>query len=527
MTSASAAPRSLVTQVRTAAAAEVAALGGIPGGPWPVLAAAAVLGVAFAVPSLGYTTLWSESLPLILVALALGVVGRAPGMVFTVAFGLIDLALAPGRLTDQSPEVLFGRFGTLVVLGTLVVALPSLARIAESWLLARLRVRGSALSAPRIAAAAVAAALLGFLALGWTEAAYLFVRGAFVDNTPIDTAVAVFDAQWPLVVAAAVVFALVRSLALRPRLAVDADLLPLLPNPAAGTPAWIALTAVRTVVSLAMLRGIISGPVDLVVLLAALIGAPVLVLGLGRSSAGTALQSVPFGARLIAAFVVMFGVALVLFRLPAEPMLGSSSLPVIAAVAIGTLVFAVLAGLPPRADATPSGAGFPAVPRGAAAALGILAFGTLVLARPAPVAAKCHIVITVNVAYVAPHPATRAEADGLADCAADAGSWAFGAAFGGPAAQMAGFMAAMAQGAMATVGSMVGGFMMSNGALIAGGEAVASAFGIGGSQDAPGSYPPPYPDAPADPPSYPAPPPPPYDAPDAPGTYPAPPPNSY
>lgn len=527
MTSASAAPRPLVAQVRATAMAETAALRGIPGGPWPVLAASAALGAVFAIVPLGYSALWSESLVLILVALALGVVGRAPGLAFTIVFGVVDLALAPGRLNDQTPEVLFGRFGTLVMLGMLAVPLPSLARVTESWLLSRLRVRGQALSGGRIAAALIGAAVLAFLALGWTEAAYLFVRGAFVDNTPTDTAVAVVDGQWGVVVGAAAVLALARSLALRPRLAQDPDLLPLVPSAPAGTPVWVGLLVVRTVVSLAILRGLVSGPVDVVILLVGLVGAPLLVLLLGRSGLGASLQAIPFGIRLIAAFVVMFGVALVLFRLPPEAMLGSESLPIVAAVAIGALVFAALAGLAPRSAASDAGRGLPAVPRGAAAGLMALAFGTLILARPAPAAAACHITITVNVAYVAPGSAPAAASDSLADCASDAGSWALGAMFGGPAAQMAGMVAAMAQGAFASASEMATGLVVAGGPLVTAAAIVASDTSFGGSQDAPGNYPPPYPDAPPDPGSYPAPPPPPYSEPDPQGTYPAPPPNTY
>jgi hypothetical protein len=527
MTSAHAAPRPVVDQLRAAAAVEVGALRSLPGGPWPVLAASAGLGAVFAVARLGYSALWSESLAVILVALALGVVGRAPGVAFTVVFAVLDLALAPGRLRDQTPEVLFGRFGTLVMLGTLAVALPSLGRVVESWLLARLRVLGSAMSVPRVAAAVLAAALLGLLVLGWTEAANLFVRGGFVDNTPTDPAVAVLDGQWTVVVAAAAFLSLMRSMALRPRLADDPDLLPLLPSAPVGSPAWIGLTLVRTVVSLALLRGLVSGPVDVVILLAALIGAPLLVLALGRSRLSATLQGVPFGFRLVAAFVLTFVVAVVLFRLPPEPMLGSASFPIVAAVAIGALVFAGLAGVPPSTATTPSGRGLPVVPRAAAAVVSIVAFGTLLLARPAPVAAACHIEITVNAAYVAPASATPPPSGSIADCAADAGTWGLGMMFGGPGGQMAGLLAAMAQGAIASAGAAVSGFMAANAPLIAGVGAVASGLGLGGSPEAPGNYPPPYPDAPPDPGSYPAPPAPPYGEPDPPGTYPAPPPNKY
>ncbi len=232
----------------------------------PLLAIAAGLGVGWARP--GYTSIYGESLAVIAILVAIGTFGRTIGALTAIAYGAADLAhfLAIPDATigaQVSRDTFLGRLAALEALWIAIVVVPSVARQIEALLEAR---GGDGLPS-RVAGAAAGGVVAGAGMYLWSNVMPYLIRPAFKYSPPPQ----VLQPQaHPQVMAVAVGAAYVLvALALRRRTVDRIEREPLLGR-LTGLGAVLYRIALYAALLLLML-GLISGPLDVAVLVASFV----------------------------------------------------------------------------------------------------------------------------------------------------------------------------------------------------------------------------------------------------------------
>lgn len=344
----------------------------------------ALVGLVLGALSLGYDTMYTESLVILMGAAALGFVSAGAGIAFVAGFavgdflianfGLAPPLMAHGLFSDGLPgHLLYVRVPLLIgyaVLAVLAVALPRLSRTLLADL-PKARALGPEVA---FAIAVVLTAVIGaVLCTLWTQTAAVLIRPVFTWSGGVPTAEAVAPLQvhgtW--VAGTAVVATLVRSILLwlverdqerRGRVrAVEAALAaeggpsePLLERP----PVTVRAVAAAAATTL-LLSGMLSPW-----WLAAPVFASLLAAGLVRHQRGgprlqrwrALVARVPLLARLAIGFVLVQTLGALVERITFD---ADSFLPVALFVTAAVLVFtALLPGPPqaPRTDVTPQDA---------------------------------------------------------------------------------------------------------------------------------------------------------------------------
>jgi hypothetical protein len=336
-------------------------LGLVPQGGWLALLAIAAVAVLFGALRLGIRDVYTESLPFLLAAMLIGYVSRGTGIALVALFAVADLIVpiidpAPYSDFHDSPTVLVGRLISWWLLWLLVVSIPTLQRQLRAQLGDDPR-RSTFL---RLLAAPLSAAVAGALTFLWSNAQPYLIRPVFDANpqTP-----AMLPQQIPVQLAvAAGVMALLLALAYQSRVRSATDFISLITlDGLRGRAALMARAAVYALALVAIL-GLLTSPLDLVVLLAAFIVGEVLAAAVGRApGVAPGLAHVPLWARLLAGLAGTFLVAQVITSLLHDPALGSEFFPMVASLAVGLVIFRVLVvveiapvdlGTPPRPAAS-------------------------------------------------------------------------------------------------------------------------------------------------------------------------------
>ena len=109
----------------------------IPGGRWVLLAVVGFTLLAFSGLRLGISQIYTESIPFLLLALAIGVFGRGIGLVFVIGHVILDTPqyLTADRIaaswTAPNDYTAIGRVAAALLLLMLVVLVPWLGRVVE------------------------------------------------------------------------------------------------------------------------------------------------------------------------------------------------------------------------------------------------------------------------------------------------------------------------------------------------------------------------------------------------------------
>jgi hypothetical protein len=360
----------------------------LPQGRVIAAVAIAAIVIVFGVVRLGIRDVYTESLPFLLLAMAVGYLSRATGIGLVVAFGVVDLLMAVVRPTpytslDSGPLVLVGRLIADWLLWLLIVSIPTLQRV----LRARFADDPRLAQPLRVAAVPISAVVAGGLTFLWCNAQPYLIRPVFriAPQSP-----AMLPQQLPVQLAlAAAVIALVLGYAYQARAKSPTDFISLvdLGNLRGGS-ALVARVVVYALALVAIL-GLLTSPIDPIILVAAFVGAELLAgLVAATPQLGHLVASTPLWARLLAGMAATFLVAQLITGIVQQPLLGSEFFPMIVSMAVGLIIFRVLvtaelAPISPQAPMRPSpGSGVAVV-----ALLAVLAAATALLSSPTPAAA--------------------------------------------------------------------------------------------------------------------------------------------
>lgn len=286
---------------------------------------------------------WTEAPAFILLAIAIGVFSPALGAFLVVVFGVMDIgaaALQPYELRPL-PGALAGRLVATWLLWLLVVEIPVLGRVLAGSV--------RAFAGNRLAVAAVNAALTGTFTLFWAAGAAILVRPIFEwSSLPsggrMEAYVPMQAGDTVLAAAAAVIagaVALTRG---------SGGLLNASPRPGhlgessmARTP---AIAIGRRVIGAALLTiglgGMITAPLDAIVLFATLAGAAPVARRIGaRLSLGSLFGRLPSIVRMAVSIPLVYVVSFLL--IDAESLKGISEFfPVIVVFALGLFVMELI-----------------------------------------------------------------------------------------------------------------------------------------------------------------------------------------
>jgi hypothetical protein len=321
--------------VRETARLDLAALDSLPGGHQSVFVGVGVMVGLFSLLRVGIADLYTESLPFLVLAIVVGTLGWTPGVVLVVGHAVVDLVVSLG---DLSLGTLVGRGVSYVVLYALVVSIPATQRAVHARL-DRLDRQYSWLDPVAAPASAVWA---GALVALWAEVAPYLVRAAF-ERSPNVAAVATIQDNAVLLAAVTVLVAGATAIGYQRRVGVmvtrpwpaDERLLP-------GRFVWLR-RLLRYGVVVALVSGILTSALDLVILAVALFAADLTVPRVvGNPTLKRALLAIPYTVRLGLAFVLTFLVASTVMTIRYAPVGDSEFFPLVTSLAVGLFVFRVL-----------------------------------------------------------------------------------------------------------------------------------------------------------------------------------------
>lgn len=378
--------RNFVGRVRGIARLDLEGLDTLPGRRWAFIGAVVAIGVVFSLAGIGILDLYTESIPFLILALAVGFLSRTTGMLLVAVHVVFDLLRSFTGLGDsfgaasiQGPEQLAGRVITYWLLWVLVVIIPTLQRVSHYAGIAWLAGRG----APTIVAAPASAALAAGFVYLWSTAEPFLIRPAFAGSPTVE-AMEPQRTGW-LIALAAFAIATAIAVAYQRRVWTGADLIPLIRRTGRLDAGGLVMRLIAYAVAIILLLGLITSPLDVVLLLAALVGGELLVPIIGRTEPmRSLLPRIPFLLRLALALGATFVISHLIFNVFYQPFLGSEFFPIVIALGLGLVLFRVLVEVAPGPRAAP-----PAAPASTAttALVALLAVVAASLALPAVVSA--------------------------------------------------------------------------------------------------------------------------------------------
>lgn len=245
-----------------------------PFGRFVVPAAAVALGLGIGWLRPGYTSVYGESLAVIVALVAIGSFGRPIGALVTLSFGLADLVhfvLLPDSTigAQMTPYVLAGRVVLIAVLWLAVVVVPSFARRVE--LIGEDRLGD--LSVGRVGGAVVGAAVAGGGIYVWSNVMPYLQRAAFSFSPPPHTLQPQQHPE-PLALACAAAYLAV-TVVLRRRVVATAELGPFIGGLPQRGPLGLMVRVVAYAAVIVLVSGILSGPRDALILVIGFAGGEV------------------------------------------------------------------------------------------------------------------------------------------------------------------------------------------------------------------------------------------------------------
>jgi hypothetical protein len=408
-------------RLRAVAASDATLLASLPGGRWTAAVLAAALGLWFGGVHLDITpvgtwgafgygqptqlvlvNIYTESIPFMVAAVAIGLLGRTPGMLLVAIFSVADFAswLLLPRLVNQGggPPMPFTVLGHLITYGLLwflVVTIPRLQR--STHLVLASRGRRAALLAP--VGAAVATGVLVWL---WTLPVTYAVRPFFNGGPQWQAVWQVQTAGWVIAVGAGVAALLVAVVVQRGHLYWVPDRIPVLGEAVWRTPGLGKL--IKYAVVLALVAGFITTPLDLAIFVVALLVGDLVSPRIGARLRG----SVPFPRlpTIVALAIAMLVSALLSAAILVPwyaPALGSEFLPLVVAIAAAMVVVPIVV----EALADPGASSVPDVPR----------------VPPGPGSVVTSLGLATVLLLAMPTAAAADNCSGLIDCVTTFGAW--------------------------------------------------------------------------------------------------------
>ena len=329
---------------------------------------AIALVAVFTVGRLFIGSVFTESIPFMVLAAALGIVAPAAGVFLILLHGVADIARA--LLDPYATYAVYGPIGTIAgrlistyLLWLLVVEIGVIARTVPWVVMSSDRPANQGLR--QLWAVASTAIAVGLMTWIWTQAAGMLIRPVFTwSGLGSPTYIAIANLQVDgmiLVIASAAVAAamafmrLGRAIAERPGEVAfeefeDFDLDQFQDQPAGGGLDLIG-QLVRHILAVFVLGGLISGFLDIVILAGvSLASGPIADRVLKRTQLRRLLAGVPWILRFVAGFGLTYVVGVIVTAVYYQPLAGSEFFPLIITVAIGLIVFQILLSDMPAED---------------------------------------------------------------------------------------------------------------------------------------------------------------------------------
>lgn len=332
-----------------------------------LVAAAIGIPLIFALVRVGVTNIYTESFVYLLLALAIGMLSPAAGMILVLAHAVFDLlaAMLAGELDPFIPA-LAGRAVTWWLLWLLAVAIPLMARALPGATLAESRPADPRLRKALAYGAGVITAAV--LLLMWTGAAPFLIRPLFVwapyitGGAPTDPAIQPIQTSglvivlWGALLVAAITALrdLFRVLDEEAAELSQPDEVQIDDQPVGRDELQFVSRLVTQVLSVLLLGGLVTGALDAALLFAAGLVGSVLGAWLGQNSPlGAALARIPWVVRFLGAFALTYAVGLVVNQVLTEPAFGSEFFPLVVTAALALFVFQVVLSATPREEPVP------------------------------------------------------------------------------------------------------------------------------------------------------------------------------
>ncbi|MDQ3881093.1 MAG: hypothetical protein M3295_08480, partial [Chloroflexota bacterium] len=356
------------------------------------------LTIVFSWLRLGIHDVFTESIPFVVGALALGLLAPSLGVIVVLIHVVGDLvrtfvALPPGGAPGGVLNLLGivgGRFVSYYLLWLLIVEVPLIARAVPWAAMATERPAGE--RARRMVAVFSSLAAVALMTFVWMLAVPVLIRPVFtwgLHATPTAEATQTVPQWGPVIIAVAVaVAALLSTLRLRLSRADDSgpvsfedfedfDLDQL--EGGASQPVELATQVVRHALAIVVLGGLVSGVVQLAMVVASVVVSRPLAMRLLRVRVvRETLAWIPWIVRFLIGFALTYVLGAILTTLRYEP-LDNAELPLVACVAIGLFVFQVVLNV--SSAERPAAASTDSTPTIASAGEGVAAGGgALVLA---------------------------------------------------------------------------------------------------------------------------------------------------
>jgi hypothetical protein len=281
-----------------------------PFGRYAIPLAALLVGLGIGWLRPGYTSVYGESLPVIVVLVAIGSFGRPVGALVTLAYGVADVAhfllvLESTTGAQLTPYTFVGRLVLVAVLWLAVVVVPSFARRIESIGEDRL----GDTPAGRIGGAVIGAVVVAGGIYLWSNVMPYLQRAAFKYSPPPFT---IQPQQHPemLAVACAVAFLAV-AVVVRRRIVSEAELGPLVGGLPQRGLLGLVVRVVGYAVVIVLVSGILSGPRDALILVIGFTAGELVAWLLARSGAARIARGLPSTLMATGGLVATVVVALV------------------------------------------------------------------------------------------------------------------------------------------------------------------------------------------------------------------------
>jgi hypothetical protein len=326
---------------------------------------------------------FSEPSLLVILACVIGALSPAAGVLLVLAYGILDLGVSTtvyGELSPM-PMALAGRLVALWTLWLLVVEIPIAGRM--------MAVSIRRLAGSRVVVAVIAALATGGLTWVWTQAAPVLLRPLYnwaSLGTPGLSAIQALQTAGLVFACAAAAAAGVRAFGAAPDELIDVRaILALPPRPVHRRGVVIAQRLGGAAFLTVALGGLISGPLDAIVLFVAFAGAGPLAATIARRTPiGGVVGSLPLVAQAVLAAALAFGASIVMVGRIIPARVVSDYFSVIAAIAVGWFLVQLVissrdAGAAPR----------PAGPAALGATLGLILLGISLLAPAVTLADNC------------------------------------------------------------------------------------------------------------------------------------------
>jgi hypothetical protein len=282
---------------------------------------------------------FTESLPVMAAMLTIGLLAPAAGALAVIVFAIGDLGLTVVRGELEPPLwALLARIASYWLLWVLAVEIPLIGRMIAEWRIGD----ESASPGKRWGAVAVGAVIVAALTWIWAQAAPLLIGVVFRLTTgwggPTINAMYPLQLDGNYLVAAAAILGLL-LLGLR-YLGRQPDLTPLPPDPPSGlTGSPIVGHLVTVALTFVVLLGVVTRPIDVVVLLPALLLArPIATYVLRTTGVGPQLARLPMPIRLVVGFAAAVAIGWVIVSILGFQSDLSGFFTMVVALAVGYIV---------------------------------------------------------------------------------------------------------------------------------------------------------------------------------------------